>query len=374
MGTFIINNFKCFKHIEIQTKNLTVFAGANGNGKSTVIQAFLLLRSTYENTVHFNEKVDIQSYPMINLNDDYCLNLGESQNIQNQNSEPRNVKFAFSDDLNDRFWAEYEFLENNPLALKPTAINKEGNCSIASNTFYYLNAERLGPRVKQDIKHLNYLNVGNKGEYTAQILGDSEIALRFRVEDSRVFPNSKNTRILSQVNDWLEFILPGVKIESVYSPDTLSAQIKVNNKYSKNSSVLSTNIGFGISYVLPIIVNGLIADKGSMLIVENPEAHLHPSAQSRIGQFLSVIANSGVKVVIETHSEHVIHGIQLATIRGEIEKENVIINFFTEEDDNQPAVKQISLNEKSELSEWPSGFFDQSQRDFAELLKFRRNG
>ena len=193
------------------------------------------------------------------------------------------------------------------------------------------------------------------------------------MEERRRNSKSKNRRLEQQVNAWLSELMPGVSISANYNPDTHSAQIKVDNVYTRGDSTIATNIGFGISYVLPIIVTGLIAKKGSVMIVENPEAHLHPSAQSKIGSFLAMVANSGVNVIVETHSDHLVNGIQIACAKKEISCNDVTINFFSQEiNEQQPTVKSISINEKGELDSWPKGFFDQSQRDFAELFKFRK--
>ncbi|MNR25977.1 hypothetical protein D3C85_1431600 [compost metagenome] len=86
-----------------------------------------------------------------------------------------------------------------------------------------------------------------------------------------------------------------------------------------------------------------------------------------------MVANSGVKLIVETHSDHFINGIQLATALKEIDTSLITINYFSQEDSiDQPNIESISINEKGELSNWPKGFFDQSQRDFAELFKIRK--
>ena len=108
--------------------------------------------------------------------------------------------------------------------------------------------------------------------------------------------------------------------------------------------------------------------------MENPEAHLHPSAQSKIGRFLAKVANSGVNVIIETHSDHIINGVQIAVAEKEIKNTNVTVNFFSQfEDKTQPDVNSISIKEKGELTEWPKGFFDQSQIDYSHLIRLKKN-
>ncbi|MGH3693299.1 MAG: AAA family ATPase [Pseudonocardiaceae bacterium] len=89
------------------------------------------------------------------------------------------------------------------------------------------------------------------------------------------------------------------------------------------------NIGFGFSYALPVIIAGLLAPGGGLLLVENPEAHLHPAGQSRLGRFLARIAGSGVQVVLETHSDHILNGVRLAVAdERTINAHDVIVHFF----------------------------------------------
>jgi predicted ATPase len=89
--------------------------------------------------------------------------------------------------------------------------------------------------------------------------------------------------------------------------------------------------------------------------------------------FLAMVAQAGVHVVVETHSDHVINGIQLAIVKQTIQHELVTVNFFEQiKKSEQPQITTIAFSEKGELECWPSGFFDQSQRDLAELFNARR--
>lgn len=378
-----IENFKCFNDIHIPLNKFTILAGANGNGKSTVIQSLLFLRRTIEhcstwnggelNKYLFNEINGLN----VELNGAYCLALGNSEEIIPKNSKSNLIKFNIKND-NETFGITYRNDIDSTLWLTPYELDNKNYSgetlqSLFMQEFYYLNAERIGPRIKQDITFFDFPNTGFKGEYVAQLLGDTNFNYKFEVEVTRRSPNSKSKRLEQQVNAWLEFILPGVSVSATYDINTLSAQIKINNNYTIGESTISTNIGFGISYILPIIVSGLIAKKDSYLIVENPEAHLHPSAQSKIGRFLSIIAKSGVKVIVETHSDHFINGIQISSAMHEISNEDITINFFSHEENNtQPKLDSISIVNKGELSLWPKGFFDQTQIDFAQLFKIRK--
>ena len=171
----------------------------------------------------------------------------------------------------------------------------------------------------------------------------------------------------------MDFIIPGIEINIDAFLKTNTARVSLRKKGSDTEFLHPNNIGFGITYVLPIIVSGLIAQKGCMMIVENPEAHLHPSGQSRIGQFLGRIAGSGIQVVVETHSEHVINGVRLATLKKSISPKKVSILYFSQDTRaGTPKVEPINVTIDNDLTKWPAGFFDQEQRDLAEIIKNRK--
>ncbi len=259
------------------------------------------------------------------------------------------------------------------LYLTPKALDKTEtvNFPIFRQEFYYLNAERIGPRVSQQLQFFDYPNAGRQGETTAQLLGLKNGY--YKIENERRFGETQSNYLIDQVNHWLDFIMKGVKIRVETSPNTLTAQVLIENQFTVSDPTLSTNLGFGISYILPIIATGLTAKKGCYFVVENPEAHLHPSAQSRIGRFLVMVASSGVNVIIETHSDHLVNGIQIGVAEKKINQDAVTINYFSHKEYNiQPDVQPISITKKGELSDWPSGFFDQTQIDFAELFNLRK--
>ena len=319
-----IKNFKCFSDTIIPINNLTVLAGVNGSGKSSIIQSLLLLRKAIE--VDINKKLE--------LRDLFGLNLGYANDLLNNKNT-------------DKF----------TLGL--------------SNEFYYLTAERIGPRIRQDIKLQEYSHTGEKGEYTAQTIVDNDL-LSKEIDRQRKKENTseQGSRFLNYINGWLSYILEGVTVQAFKESGTPQAYIKIKDTPS-SEAILPTNTGFGISYCLPIIVTGLLAPKDRLFVIENPEAHLHPAAQSRMGFFLAQMAEVGVRIVAETHSDYIINGIQLAVANKIIASNKVSINFFGKSVEETPLLNTISLNERGELSDWPRGFFDQTQIDFMELMKLR---
>lgn len=392
-----IKNFKCFTDINIELKQLTVMAGINGNGKSTAIQALLFLKNSINRCVHFD--FHSKSYMLegwnearIPLNEDYCLSLGTVDFLLNSSLDKSEVNIGLHVDDVDITVSYFE----NILSIEPqlwilaqlfkfSENYLDKNLPILKQEFYYLNAERTGPRISQNLKHHDYSHAGWKGENTAQIIDLEEGYFKIEIErlcpfksvENRFtgkFENAKTSNIQDQVNAWLSYIMPGVSVKASKNKDALTSQILIENQFTASNPTIAPNIGFGISYILPIIANGLIAEKGSYFIVENPEAHLHPSAQSKIGRFLAMVANAGVNVIIETHSDHVINGLQIAVAEQQISSDKVIINFFQQKKGGiQPEVKSISIKGKGELTEWPKGFFDQTQIDYAHLINLRKS-
>lgn len=370
-----IENFKCFSQVEIPIKHLTILAGSNGSGKSSVIQSLLLLRRAIENCTNLkDEQYNLGSVNDLNveLNDVYCLGLGNSGNLVNS-SEDINIKLS---EEKQELEIKFHTNEGFELFITPKFLKKSyENNPLSHKEFYYLNAERVGPRISQTLKSYDFPNVGFQGELTAQIIKDIDKVINFQIDNDRILEEevyTKGVRFHQRVNSWLDYILGGVTIQSHQDDKTHTARIEIENTFTKGKPIFPTNTGFGISYCLPIVVTCLLAKKDRFIIVENPEAHLHPSAQSKIGYFLGIMANSGLRIIIETHSDHIINGVQIAVAKKKINYDKVVINYF-EKDTEQPKVISISTNAKGELSEWPKGFFDQTQIDFSELIKLRKN-
>lgn len=392
MTSLNIKNFKCFYDITVPLNQLTIFAGGNGNGKSSAIQSLLLLRRTIEHCGKWENgryNYDIINGLDVELNGVYCLNLGNSESVLPMDYEIPKISLGISVGENI-FQVDYDTKTGKELGITPEkVINQLINNPLFYQEFYYLNAERIGPRITQEMKFYDYPNVGFKGEYTAQIIADIDSDYEFKVDEKRQLKDSeylKGSRFQHHINAWLSYIIDGVTIIPYKDQLTHTSRIEVENKFSRGKPTFPTNTGFGISYALPIIVSALIAKEDCFFVVENPEAHLHPSAQSRMGYFLGVIANAGVRVIVETHSDHIINGVQIAVAKGGLEFSKTILDYFTQEikseqervEDKvlglkeQPMIINITTNAKGELSEWPVGFFDQNQKDYVELINLRK--
>lgn len=360
---FIIEDFKIFKNQPVTLKNLTVLAGSNSVGKSTIIQAILLSRTTYEERNKYGN--DVRQIP-ISLNGPFLLELGNTYEVIRRTKTVAESTLAFS------------LYESNQLQMKivlsgdRTVPNRYelwtesdefpgGLTGILGQKIYYLCAERIGPRLKYEYEILQYLHAGYKGERTFQILSGENLP----VYEKKLFNGEEPALLFDQARKWLEYIIPGASFDNA---TPIGKSRVIEGTFGES---LPTNVGFGISYVLPIIVNGLLAEPDTLMIVENPEAHLHPSGQSRIGRFLAQIAGSGVQVIMETHSEHVINGIRISSLDGTIANSDIVVNFVSKDGDGLPQIKEIDVTQLGDLTAYPKGFFDQEQSDIAELIKLK---
>jgi predicted ATPase len=180
------------------------------------------------------------------------------------------------------------------------------------------------------------------------------------------------------VENWASSVIRPIQVTAQWPAGITASLIRFREPERIGQQILTSepirpaNMGFGVSYALPILVAGLMMPASGTLIVENPEAHLHPAGQSRLGQFLARVAGSGAQVIIETHSEHIVNGIRLAAVEDRaISPEVVIVHFFGDSPEREPAA--ISLTGRGSLSSWPRGFFDQAEEDLGRIARAKRS-
>jgi predicted ATPase len=176
-----------------------------------------------------------------------------------------------------------------------------------------------------------------------------------------------------QVEAWISEISSGNKICITPNEDigSSSPQSSFEIKNHNSKKYHSTNVGFGISSTLPIVVALLASPPGSLIIIEHPEGHLHPSGQTKIGKLISLAASSGIQVIIETHSDHILNGIRVSVHGGLIKPDDIQFNHFQRrEKQNQVVTEVISprIDRNGRIDRWPDGFFDEIENSLTILL------
>ncbi|MYT38636.1 DUF3696 domain-containing protein [Streptomyces sp. SID8356] len=363
-----VRYFKRFADASFALRPLTVLTGLNGTGKSTTVQSLLLAR----------QLADAPAGRVVQLNGPYGLALGEAHEVLHPDAPDSTIEIEIVGDGAEEP-GQHRFTVPDEQALYLRVVESSGPppaelCGRGS-AFTYLCAERLGPRDQLGVsaEHPDLLGVGVQGEYTAQVLALHETRV---VGEPLLHPTTRSTHnvttLRTQVETWASDIIRPIKITAQWPPGITASTIRFQEPGLLSEPIRPANMGFGFSYALPVIVAGLLTGPGDLLIVENPEAHLHPGGQSKLGSFLARVAGAGAQVVVETHSDHVLNGARLAMAEERILRpEDAIVHYFGEE---EAGSTPIDFTAKGELTKWPRGFFDQIEQDLGRLARARRTG
>ena len=236
----------------------------------------------------------------------------------------------------------------------------------------YVEAERVGPRKTYPISEVlaRRGDLGASSQFAWNYLESHQDDLLNENEPRH--RDSSSRRLIDIVDFWLQNVCPGshVELDTVPAADAVIAGFSFDRPGDiPTRPFRATNVGFGLSYALPVIV-ALLMPKDTLCLIENPEAHLHPRGQTKLAELAVRAALAGVQVFVETHSDHFIDGVRIAVREGLIAPEDVAIHYF-ERESNQAVVKSPSINPDGRLSEWPEGFFDQHEENLARLLASR---
>ena len=392
-----LENFKCFKELDLKCAPLTLLTGINGTGKSSVFQALVMLRQTIEERAWEDQRL-FNKGPRIDLGPVDGFLHGDSLHVRFvlEIDFYREDKWPESDDertqlrhaiaLDNRihvFDQIFRFSRSSNQLVNEEGVEIEDFLDITDENrgitmakyppfggeLVYVNAERTGPRVTYPLSAFQDReeSFGNNAELAWSYLSHHQWSL-FDGDDPR-FQGDEQQRLLDVVNMWLKEISPGtvVNLEDVPSTDQLVASFSFEN--TNEAPPLQhrpTNVGFGLSYTLPVIVS-LLMPKETLCLIENPEAHLHPRGQTKIAELAARAAKSGVQVMVETHSDHFIDGIRIAVREGLLKPDDVAIHYFERQGD-ESFVRSPVIDSNGRLSEWPAGFFDQHEMNAVRLL------
>lgn len=349
-----IKGLKCFVDSTFELKKITLLTGANATGKSSVIQALLLLKDASESD---------GTSVLLDLKDPrYSFDFGHPDSLINNELKSDEVSISLDGGI---VMGINGGKQENDRKLLVGVDNLEGLKDIFAGGLTYFTAERQGPRYEYDRKSAYEDGCGCRGENTGNVISDN---WNCRVAGAKLLKEKQSEELFNiALDDWVDYVFPGVNIR-VQPVGTQSYQVLIRESYH-NVQTDSTNIGFGISYALPILVGALLTKEGGWLVVENPEAHIHAKAQSNMGYFLGMMASAGVRVVVETHSEHVVNGIRRAAIvSGRLKPDDVDIYFFKGKSESE----LITIDELGNLSDFPVDFFDQQRQDMLEIINKTR--
>ena len=444
-----LNNFKCFDRLDLPCAPLNLLCGLNGMGKSSVIQALLVLRQSFASgelqaghLVLGGELVDLGAGSDVLFEDaeeeiiEFVLD-GERQRhpgekgrcpvtgrptggifapggdataksilnrllsgdmqereLDGSVANPRSFRHAFArarkggarsvqapspyfdSTTVEASWAgtfRYSRTGDQLTAVESgqaaAGLAVWGDVPPFSGDLHYTQAERIGPRKSYPLSEVlaRRGDLGAHGEYAWNYLNDHQHDLLSADDPRRA--DAPGRRLVDIVDHWLQDVSPGahLQLEAVPAADAVLAGFAFDRPGDVESRRhRATNVGFGLSYVLPVVL-ALLAPRGALCLVENPEAHLHPRGQTKLAELAARAALAGVQVFAETHSDHFVDGVRIAVRDGLIPAEDAAVHYF-ERRDGRAAVSSPAIDADGRLSHWPAGFFDQHDENLARLL------
>jgi len=246
-------------------------------------------------------------------------------------------------------------------------ISEDAGClkSFFTNFVRYIGPLRIDPEPSYPISSTSYLDdVGFEGENTAAVFErqkkhDIQYIPTSDFNNSAHNPVPVTCSLQDAVVDWLDYLGVAQNIESKDSAQFgHELQVCMSNR-NKNHDL--TQVGVGVSQVLPIIVAGLLAKPDTTLIIEQPELHLHPKVQSRLADFFLSLTQLGKQCLVETHSEHIINRIRLRIAEGSKNSpwQEATKVYFVEKKESGSSFREVSINEYGAIQDWPEGFFEE---------------
>ena len=376
ISNITLRNFKCFEALDLPCAPLTLLTGHNAGGKSTALQALLLLAQGLREAPNTN---------LLPLNGS-LVDLGAGGDVIRHSASPQTLSFGAESARERAMWhfeLDKDLSARGLVCLASISYDRDGDSvdvpsdrmlpsslsnsdlvgSLGSTTFIgagramELDAYPV-PRSSAQVRG----DVGRSGEYAPYWyleFADDEVSR------SRRHPTDDRETVRAQVDAWLGELFPGTRANAerlaVDAPVRLSFSLGQTSAWSKPA-----NVGYGLSYAFPMLVALLTAETGSRVVIDSAEAHLHPRAQSAVGYLLARMAGSGLHILAESHSDHLLNGVRLAVRDGLLKPNDATIHFFNRRDE-VPSVTTVAIDKNGAISDWPEGFFDQTERDLAML-------
>lgn len=344
-----INSLKSISSMKLSLKSFNLFLGTNSSGKSTILQALLILAQS-------QKLKSLEGLKPHNVLNGPLINLGHFAEVQSKNTKS-NIQIKVFDD---------KLLESVEISDEEVIVSGNNLCKKIK----YLGANRIGaldvyPETFSDSQYFE-----PNGSFLISYLQNNKKKV---LDDDIVTNDDGSNTLLVELNAWLRKILD-TELQITNIDQTDLVQITYDVKKNKISN-RPKNLGSGTSYLITILILCLASEKGDILIIENPELHLHPKAQSYLTDFLIHISKTGRQLCIETHSDHVFNAIRVAIAKDDSEnqkksKDLFGINFVQLNENSESKNNTISISGKGDIENPQENLFDQFDNDLLKMLGF----
>ncbi len=376
-----LRNFKSVTEGDIGMAPLTLLVGENSSGKSTILRALFLMRHGLP---------DYGLPPGVGQDDMSITDISEPDDVSrvssNKSTAPPNTvsigvdirriggrgvwgldidwnpstgidEISFDPIDDDMDNSEYDLLCNKVLYVGPLRKSPGGYPETRSN------------RVPSD--------VGKRGEFTANLLakqGDEVTGLPM--------PGDRVYTIKDILRSWVTDLglaadvrVAGVEarlhwFDSVPLVVPPNPQIEVR-PHGLDSFLPLSSVGVGVSQLLPVLVQCLLAEPGSVILLEQPELHLHPALQQRLTDFFIAVVRSGRQLIVETHSEYMVSRLRRRIVEDADDELLDLANVIFAERDRETGLtsyREVELSPLGAIEDWPAGFFDQAAEEERAII------
>lgn len=371
-----IYNFKAFQQThEVKLGTFTLLTGINGRGKSSFLQTLLLLSQSMRNS---------DKHTPINMlmNGDW-LQLGEFKDMVNVYSGATNIGIHLHTDasVDNDYQLSYRNIEGEPYLGELYSMKVNGEETFSEASGYENNGdtdtEKVAPAFSGytpliRLQNMYYVAAERNGANNEEVLSPLSAKLHLDCQGRNVLNviYRQGPEFQKELETLLGAIFEGATFKIVSDDKSLHLYMDAVNN---GKNFRPVNVGYGYSYVLTLLTAGLMAKGGETIVVENPEAHLHPSARAAMMKFfIEKVITKGVQVFMETHSDHIVNASLLAVRQEKLTNEQMNILFFSRSDagSNEVIITNLEITNKGRVKNPPKNFCDQYAMDLRSLMGF----